>query len=184
MCNVSDNSSTENASDDDSTSTDPASDNAIVPIAGVTPGDVVHSSSSSAVYYVTSTYGRRVFINEQTYFTWFDSFDVIKEISAETLTALPLEGNMLPKAHVVLVKIQSSPDVYFLEDADNNLVPELRLIRDEATAINLFGTAWADYVIDIEPTFFTKFETGLDVEQDENLGIAISHMKRRVDLHE
>lgn len=156
----------------------------IVPVEGVSPGDVIHSSTSTAVYYVTETYGRRVFINEAAYFTWFDTFDIVKEVSPETLSALPLEGNMLPKAGVVLVKIQSDATVYFLGEGSEYLVPDLREIRDEETAIALFGNAWADYVIDVEPTFFTKFGAGLDVEVDEDLGIDLSDMKKRVDLHE
>lgn len=156
-------------------------DDDVVPVAGVEPGDVIRSSSSTAVYYVTETYGRRVFMNEATYFTWFDSFDEVHSVSEATLAALPLQGVMLPKAGVVLVKIQSSPVVYFLDNGSEDFVPDLREIRDEETAISLFGANWADYVIDVEPTFFTKFNMGLDVEMDEELD---SDMKKRVDLHE
>ncbi len=156
----------------------------VIVVDGVSPGDVIHSSSSSAVYYVTETYGRRVFINEQTYFTWFASFDVVMEVEADTLAALPIEGNMLPKAGIVLVKIQSSAVVYFLGTGTDSLVPELREVPDEATANTLFGSYWANYVIDIEPTFFTKFESGSAVSSSENLGVDVSDMKMRVDLHD
>lgn len=182
-------SSTDDANDatdtsDDATTDDDSANDTNVPVAGLSPGDVVHSSTSSAVYYVTSTYGRRAFINEPTYFTWFESFDVVKEIDSATLAALPLEGSMLPKAGVVLVKIQSSPIVYFLDDENADLTPELREIRDEVTATTLFGNNWADYVIDVEPTFFTKFGNGLDVEADEDLGVDVTDMKQREDLHD
>jgi hypothetical protein len=64
---------------------------------------------------------------------------------------------VLPKPGVVLVKIQSDPRVYALE---NNLEdvysPVLREIASESIARAMYGEAWADYVIDIEPTFFTK----------------------------
>ena len=159
-------------------------EDSVTPVAGVSPGDVIHSSSSTAVYYVTETYGRRVFINEATYFTWFDSFDEVMEVSAETMAALQLEGNMLPKAGVVLVKIQSLADVYYLDAGSDDLVPALRLISDEDMAISLFGSYWADYVIDIESTFFTKFESGSDVADDESLATDVSDMTKRVDLHE
>ncbi|HRH31716.1 MAG TPA: Ig-like domain-containing protein [bacterium] len=192
ICNASDDSNdsgSDDSADDnsedipsDDSSSDDSSD--IVPVAGVNPGDVIHSSTSTAVYYVTSTYTRRVFINEQTYFTWFDSFDGVKEVSASTMSALPLDGSMLPKAGVVLVKIQSSPVVYFLDDSSDEFSPELREIGDEATAIDLFGSNWADYVIDIEPTFFTKFDSGLEVDASEDLGIDVNDMKERESLHD
>ncbi len=159
-------------------------DVAVTPVVGVSPGDVIHGSDSTAVYYVTETYGRRVFINEATYFTWFESFDEIIEVSADTLAALPLEGNMLPKAGVVLVKIQSVADVYYLDAGGEDLVPELRLISDEDMAIDLFGSYWADYVIDIEVTFFTKFATGTAIESGESLRTDVDDMQKRVDLHD
>lgn len=185
-CVTSDDSSSSDDSEDDMPTDDSSSEDGseIVPVSGVAPGDVIHSSTSSAVYYVTSTYTRRVFINEQTYFTWFDSFDAVKEVSASTLSALPLDGSMLPKAGVVLVKIQSSPVVYFLDDSSDEFAPQLREIGDEATAIHLFGSNWADYVIDIEPTFFTKFDSGLEVDAAEDLGIDTNDMKEREELHD
>ena len=159
-------------------------EDSVTPVAGVSPGDVISSSTSTAVYYVTETYGRRVFINEAAYFTWFESFDAVIEVSADTLAALPLEGSMLPKAGVVLVKIQSIADVFYLDAGSDDLVPALRLISDENMAISLFGSYWADYVIDIEPTFFTKFETGTAIEADESLSSDVGDMKKRQDLHD
>lgn len=174
----------DDVTDDTEVPSEDGDDDGISPVAGVTPGEVILSSSSTAVYYVTENYGRRVFINEAAYFSWFNSFDVVNYVSPETLSALPLEGTMLPKAETVLVKIQSSPTVYFIEDTDNNLVPELRAIPDETTAAAVFGSTWADYVIDIEPTFFTKFETGTSISLNDQGNLNLENLLRRVDLHE
>ncbi len=85
---------------------------------------------------------------------------------------------------MVLAKIQSVADVFYLDAGSDHMIPALRLISDEDMAISLFGSYWADYVIDIEPTFFTKFETGTDIESGESLNTDESDMKKRVDLHE
>jgi hypothetical protein len=150
----------------------------VTPVDGVSPGDVIVSSSSTAVYYVTENYTRRVFLNEQTFFTWYTSFDDVKTVSPDTLADLPLGPSMLPKAGTVLVKIQSDSKVYALE-ADGEAT-NLRLIPDETWAKTLFTANWADYVIDIEPTFFTKF--GMGEEVTENFWVDMGALRKRVDL--
>jgi len=80
------------------------------------------------------------------------------------------------------VKIQSDPKVYALGDG-STYSPDLQWIASEDVAIELFGDDWADYVIDIEPTFFTKFGTGSDIEDAEDFEAHKSNMKKRDDLH-
>ncbi len=148
---------------------------------GVSAGDLIVSSTSTSVYYVTEDNTRRVFLNEQTYFTWYENFDDIVTVEPETLASLPLGPSMLPQAGVVLVKIQSSPVVYALEEGEN-LIPTLREIPDEDTAIEIYGSAWADYVIDIEPTFFTRFGMGAEIGVDEDYDANMNIMKKRSEL--
>ncbi|MBT4856890.1 hypothetical protein HON52_01750 [Candidatus Uhrbacteria bacterium] len=150
-------------------------------ITTVEAGDFIKSDSFSAVYYVTSDCGRRVFMDEKTYFTWQDDYDNLVEVTDETLSELSLDGVMLPKAGTVLVKIQSDPKVYAL-GAGSTYSPDLQWVSDEDVAIDLFGDDWADYVIDIEPTFFNKFGVGDDIESAEDFDADIDDMKKRVDL--
>lgn len=153
-----------------------------IPVEGFEVGDFIKSDSYASVYYIDEYGERRVFLNSNTYFTWSDSFDDIKEINDEDLSQFDLGGVMLPKAGVVLVKIQSDPSVYMLEQNYEPLVPILRKINSEEIAIEMFGSAWADYVIDIEPTFFTKFELGNEIEQA--FEVDTSQMKTRQMLSE
>jgi hypothetical protein len=144
----------------------------------VSPGDTIMVSGSTTVYYVTENYGRRIFLNEAVYYTWFDSFTNVVTLDASLLSELPLEGTMLPKAESVLVKIQSSPVVYWLDSSENEFSPTLRAIPDEATAAALFGSNWAAYIMDIEPTFFTKFNLGGEVSAVTNLDTNNLHLQR------
>ncbi|PIX61977.1 hypothetical protein CO057_03360 [Candidatus Uhrbacteria bacterium CG_4_9_14_0_2_um_filter_41_50] len=140
----------------------------------------VKAPSFASVYYVTGE-GRRAFISSAAYFTWFDSFEEIANVQDQDLSAWSLSGLMLPKAGVVLVKIQSDPQVYALaENSSDEFSPLLRAIPDEQTAIALYGNDWADYVIDIEPTFFAKFSQGEPMSSSETVDKSI--MKRREDL--
>lgn len=145
-------------------------------------GTFIKSSASSAVYYIDEE-TRRVVLDANTYFTYEDLFAVIYEVSDQVLASYPLRGLLLPKAGVVLVKIQSDSRVYALaQNADDEFSPFLRLIPDEQTAITLYGSDWADYVIDIEPTFFAKFSQGDIMASSESVNTTI--MKKRVNLTE
>ena len=57
------------------------------------------------------------------------------------------------------VKIQSDPKTYLVEPSGYTL----RWIKDEATALLLGGSDWNKNIIDIEPTYFTKFTVGADL---------------------
>lgn len=150
-------------------------------ITAVEAGDFIKSDSYSTVYYVTADCGRRVFMDEQTYFTWQDDYDSLVNVTDATLSALSLDGIMLPKAGVVLVKIQSDPKVYALA-AGSTYVPKLQWVTSEEVAKDLFGSDWADYVIDIEPTFFSKFGEGDDIEEAADYDGDTGKMKKRDDL--
>ncbi len=152
------------------------------PVSGIEPGDVVKSRNSSAVYYITNDFGRRVFLDAKTYFTWHSTFDHVVTLNDEDLAKFPLEGSMLPKAGVVLVKIQSVPYVYALTEGQDGITPVLRHILTENIAKAMYGNDWADYVIDIEPTFFNRFGQGEDIEASSDIMVDRTMMKKRTSL--
>ncbi len=143
-------------------------------------GDAFTSPSYATVYALDDD-DRRAFINESTYFTYYDSFDSIETVEDSDLSNYSLSDLVLPKAGVVLVKIQSDPRVYALEEnPDDPYKPLLREIASEEIVIEMYGSDWADYVIDIEPTFFTHFGTGDALEEIEEVDTSI--MKTREEL--
>jgi hypothetical protein len=132
------------------------------------------------VYYVDVGLVRRPFYDVQTYHTYKSSFSSIRVVTDATLTTLTPGQPMLPKAGVALVKIMSNPHVYAVSVV--NGVVTLNLITSEAAAIQIYGSAWADYVIDLQPTIFTKFELGADLNGDES--IDTSTLKTRMSLNQ
>ena len=106
-----------------------------------------------------------------------ESFEGIETVTDATLASLDLGLPMLPKAEVVMVKIQSDPKVYAIE-GDNTL----RWVASEAVASELYGTNWSDYIIDIEPTFIARFEKGEDILSADDYSLDISKAKQRKDL--
>jgi hypothetical protein len=147
---------------------------------GIKAGDYIRGTSFSTVYYVGADMNRHPFIDEQTYFTYQDSWDGVIVLADAALADYPMGSLMLPKAGTVLVKIESMNQVYALDTAANGSTM-LRLIPNEMTAEYVFGAHWADYVIDIAPTFFTKF--GMGDEIDAAFPVVMADMQTRVSLN-
>lgn len=147
----------------------------------VEPGDYIRSPHFNTVYFVDEQLQRHPIPSEQIFFTWENSFSVVKTVTDATLSALSLGSPVLPKAGVVLIKMESVPDV-FAVSYDDTKAPTLHLISDETLANALFGSSWADYVIDLPLTFFSKFKMGTPLTQDSVVDKVI--MKRRGDLKE
>lgn len=143
----------------------------------VTAGQYVRSPSFSTVYYITPDLQRRPFFNTQTFRT-YAAFSEVKTVTDATLPLLPLGAPMLPKPATVLVKIESDARTFAVTDAGLDGKPVLRYIPSEAEAIRLYGTAWADYVIDLPPTLWNRFAFGTDIGPFETL--PVSHLIRRI----
>ncbi len=140
----------------------------------------IRTAGSSAVYAVVK--GKRyIFINSQSYFTWEDDFSPVEVVTDAELGAIDLGGIALPKYGVVLVKIQSVPAVFaVMQNPENPYRPYLRHIKTEEVAIAMYGSDWADYVIDVEPTHFSKFGEGAVIESP--IAVDKSIMKKRTSL--
>lgn len=136
-------------------------------ISEVSAGQYVRSSYFSTVYYIDEdTDGnliRRPFLDAQTFMTWQDDWSDVETVTDATLPTISLGSQMLPKAGVVLVKIQSDARVFAVE-GDNTI----RWISSEEVAIAIYGANWADYVIDVSATTFPRFTEGDDVDGVEN----------------
>ena len=147
-------------------------------VSAVETGMYIRSESYATVYYVEGQ-TRRPFMNEKAFFTYQESFDNIIEVTDATLPTLSMGEPMLPKAGVTLVKVQTDPKVYWVEDG-----AVLHWVTSEELAIELFGSDWADYVIDVEATFMARFETGDDFEGASDFAVDQDVMRKREDLHE
>lgn len=147
---------------------------AIESISEVRAGQFVRSYGFPAVYLVEADMSRSVFWDTTTFFTWADSWDQVVWVSDATLPTLTLGGAVLPKAGVVLVKIQSDPKVYAIE---NDSDPELRWVPTEEVATSIYGSAWADYVIDVDSTVLSSFEAGDDMDASDDVDMSV--MKTR-----
>jgi hypothetical protein len=147
---------------------------------GLEAGDMITGETTQVVYYLDEQGTRRPFPSLQIFLTWADSFDDVRLVSDATLSLIPLGAPMLLKPGRVLVKIPTVPHVYVVEASEDTDKVMIRHIPSEEVAIELFGEDWADYVIDVDLSLFSRFVLGEEVGETEY--VAVEGMKRRVDL--
>lgn len=172
-------------SSDATDATDDSSDeseDAVTSLHGVEAGMIIKSPVSSALYYISADMERYVFMNEAVYFTWYSDFDDVTEVEVDNIADFPLAGVMPPNPGKVLVKIQSTPEVYALSAGDEPYEVYLHEIPDEDTAMALYGEDWADYVIDLPPTMFIHFMDGEDADNDFEPIYDVADMLKREEL--
>lgn len=144
----------------------------------VAVGDYIRSPNYATVYYIDANGSRRPFVDAQTYFTYETSFAAVTTVTDATLAQLSLGAPMLPQAGSVLIKIVSDPRVYWLTEESG--VSTLHWVTSEDLAKEMFGDAWADYVIDIPPTMIARFVRGADLS--EAISVELTALRTRLSL--
>ncbi len=122
-----------------------------------TAGDLI-KASGPAVYYFAADGKRYVFPNEKTYFSWFVDFSGVRTISDTELASYLIGGNVTIRPGTRLVKIQTDPKVYAV-----TLGGILHWVESEALATSLYGSAWAQRVVDVPDSFFVNYTIGSSV---------------------
>jgi hypothetical protein len=123
----------------------------------ILPGDLIKGESSSAVYFYFGN--RYAFPNEVVYFSWYSDFSSVKTVTDEFLASVSLADNVRFKPGEYMLKIQSDPKVYFLEDPVT-----LRWIRTEEDAERMYGSDWAMDVRDVPVALFSGYVIGEPLE--------------------
>jgi subtilisin family serine protease len=149
-------------------------------VSTVYTGWFVRSPSFDTIYYLDEDLHRHPFWDAQTYFTWADTWDDTVWVTDATLSTLQLDAPLVPKAGVVLVKIQSDPSVYAVENGSDPWSPILRKIVSEQVAADMYFGAWADFVLDVEPTLFGRYQRGADIETPESVDTSILRSRNEI----
>jgi hypothetical protein len=148
----------------------------------VDAGTFVRGEANSTVYYADADGVLHPFLNEQTYFTYADSFDDVVTLDSDAFANYSVGTAMLPNMGMVLVKVESVNKVYAYVEEDG--AATLRWITSEDLAIELYGADWNDYVIDVPVTSWGAFEVGEDIDSTSDLSVDLDSMMKREDLHD
>lgn len=108
-----------------------------------------------AVYYYATDGKRHAFTNDKVFFTWFNDFSSVKEVSAEFMASLTLGKNVTYRPGVKMVKFQTSPIVYAVAKGG-----VLRPISSESVARSLYGVTWNQQIDDISDVFYGNYTFG------------------------
>ncbi len=138
-------------------------------ISSVSAGWYVRSYNYNTVYRVEADGTRRPFWDATTFMTWADSWNDVIWVTDATLATMPLGDVMLPQPRAIMVKITSDPNVYWVEESVFGEPYLLLHVTSETLASELFGSNWADKIIDVEPTMFGHYEAGVDITTAELL---------------
>jgi hypothetical protein len=137
---------------------------ALVPLAAqaqtscpsLSAGDLFKVPGNSAVYLLNSGMQRLYFPHSNIYHTWFTDFSGVVEIPTTCVDAYPsplippFGINVRPGSR--MVKVTISPSVYVVEPAN-----KISKITSEQIARDLYGSAWATQVIDINDAFWPNY---------------------------
>lgn len=119
-----------------------------------------------AVYYYASDDKRHAFPNEKIFFTWFDDFDSVVEVSAGFLSNLSLGANVTYHPGTRMVKFQSVRTVYAVEARG-----VLRAIASEEVASALYGADWNQQIDDISDAFYGNYDFGEPIATAEDYDV-------------
>ncbi len=130
--------------------------------ASATAGDLIKCPDFQSVYYLADDGSRNVFPDEGTYFSWYEDFEDVKEVSCDDLSDLPIGELVEYQAGTQLVTTPSISQVYAVEPGGI-----LRQIQDEEMAKTLYGEQWSQRVRDVPDTFFTHYDVAEPLNEGE-----------------
>lgn len=132
-------------------------------LADLEAGNLIRGQTFSAVYYYAKDGFRYVFPNDKTYFTWYSNFDDVKWLADTDLGKIQIGGNVTYRPGVKMIKINSDPKTYAV--GENGA---LRWVTSETLAIALYGADWNTQIDDVPDGFFSNYQTGSSIEEDDD----------------
>jgi len=142
-----------------------ASPNSLIKLACV--GSTAANDPCRSVYFYASDGKRHAFPNDKVFFTWFDNFDSVKEVSASFMSSLPLGKNVTYHPGTKMVKFQTVPTVYAVSKKG-----ELHAITSEQIATELYGATWNKQIDDISDSFFGNYTFGVKINSTSDYDVA------------
>lgn len=119
-----------------------------------------------AVYYYAADGKRHAFPNERVFFTWFEDFDSVVEVSSDFLSDLSLGANVTYHPGTRMVKFQSVRTVYAVEAWG-----VLRAIVSEEVASAIYGADWNQQIDDISDAFYGNYDFGEQIAAVEDYDV-------------
>jgi hypothetical protein len=114
----------------------------------------------STVYYYGADCKRHAFPNSNIYFTWYQNFNDVREVTAQTLASMPLGSGVHHRPGMKLVKFETDPKVYAV--STNGI---LRWITAESLAKTLYGANWNTRIDTLSDSMYSTYSFGDNILQ-------------------
>lgn len=123
-------------------------------------GVYAHTSETcKAVYYYGSDGKRHVFANESVFFSWYNDFDNVVEVSQDFMSSLTIGKNVTYRPGSVVVKFDSSSKVYAIEAS--------RTLRHYTTLSLLksdYGNNWMNVLVRVPDALYNNYTIGNEID--------------------
>ncbi|MEK7123139.1 MAG: hypothetical protein AAB855_04790, partial [Patescibacteria group bacterium] len=129
-------------------------------------GDTDVNDPCRAVYFYGSDEKRHAFPNENVFYTWYEDFVAVVEVSADFMSDLSLGSNVTYHPGTKMVKFQSVRTVYAVSAQG-----VLRAIVSEEVASDLYGADWNQQIDDISDAFLGSYAFGEDINSAEDYDV-------------
>ena len=117
------------------------------------------SETCKAVYYYGNDGKRHVFPNESVFFTWYNDFDDVVEVSQDFMSSLTIGKNVTYRPGSVVVKFDSSPKVYAIQtDRTLRHYTTLSLLKSD------YGSYWTNVLAKVPDSLYSNYTIGSDID--------------------
>ncbi len=116
-----------------------------------------------AVYYYGEDGMRHVFPNEATYFTWYNDFDDVIEVSTSYMASLTIGKNVTVRPGSVLVQFESWDHVFAVESPHT-----LRHYLTPSLVQSDYGSDWGDDLITLSDSLYGNYSLGNDIDSSSD----------------
>lgn len=129
-------------------------------------GETESTDPCRAVYFYGSDSQRHAFPNEKVFFTWYDNFDDVIEVTDAFMSNLTLGSNVTYHPGTKMVKFQTVRTVYAV-----SALGVLRAVASEDVASDLYGTDWNQQIDDISDAFFGNYSFGEIIDSADDFDV-------------
>ena len=130
-------------------------------------GRLVTPEDSSAVYYISAENKSYVFPHEKIYFSWFDSFDYVQNISSTELEEYTYDGNIKYKPQMyenldyilidgTLVRQKDEPGIFYIHNGQKRVFTNMETLEangfdaENAIITDISNYPWGSTIGDVE----------------------------------
>jgi hypothetical protein len=121
------------------------------------------NDTCKAVYYYGEDGKRHAFPNESVYFTWYNDFDDVIEISASDMSDITIGKNVTYRPGSVLVQFSGSSSIYAVEKKHT-----LRKYTSTSLLRTDYGSNYDDVIVTVPDTLYSNYTIGSVIDSSSD----------------